>query len=93
MIGLIVICMACSDSPTKEEDWEQNVEQPDLTNMVLIPAGEFLMGSPDDEGAFDEHPQRKVYLDDFYIDKYEVTADWERRKQKALLLIPPYQER
>ena len=41
--------------------------------MVLIPAGEFLMGSPEGEGAFDEHPQHKVYLDAYYIDKYEVT--------------------
>ena len=24
-------------------------------------------------GAYDEHPQHKVYLDDYYIDKYEVT--------------------
>ena len=73
MIGLMAICMACGSSPTKDEGREQNVEQPDLTDMVLIPAGEFLMGSPEGEGAFDEHPQHKVYLDDFYIDKYEVT--------------------
>jgi formylglycine-generating enzyme required for sulfatase activity len=31
------------------------------------------MGSSEGEGAFDKHPQHKVYLDDFYIDKYEVT--------------------
>ena len=31
------------------------------------------MGSPEGEGAFDEYPQRKVYLDVYYIDKYEVT--------------------
>jgi formylglycine-generating enzyme required for sulfatase activity len=65
--------MACGNSPTKDEDQEQNVEQPDLTDMVLIPAGEFLMGSLEGEGAFDEHPQHKVYLDAYYIDKYEVT--------------------
>ena len=73
MMGLMVICMACGSSPIEDEDREQNVEPPDLKNMVLIPAGEFLMGSPEGEGAFDEHPQHKVYLDDFYIDKYEVT--------------------
>jgi formylglycine-generating enzyme required for sulfatase activity len=71
MIGCIY--MACGSSPMEEEKHEQNVGQPDLKNMVLIPAGEFLMGSPEGEGAFDEHPQHKVYLDDFYIDKYEVT--------------------
>ncbi|GAI74739.1 unnamed protein product, partial [marine sediment metagenome] len=39
--------------------------------MVLIPAGEFLMGS--DDGGDDEKPVHKVYLDAYYIDKYEVT--------------------
>jgi len=43
--------------------------------MVLIPAGEFLMGSPEGEGEADEHPQHKVYLDAYYIDKYEVTNE------------------
>ncbi|MDQ1326845.1 MAG: Formylglycine-rating enzyme family protein, partial [Candidatus Poribacteria bacterium] len=39
--------------------------------MVLIPAGEFLMGS--DKGESDELPIHKVYTDKFYIDVYEVT--------------------
>jgi formylglycine-generating enzyme required for sulfatase activity len=42
--------------------------------MVLIPAGEFLMGSPEGEGGEDEHPQHRVYLDAFYMDRYEVTT-------------------
>jgi len=41
--------------------------------MVLIPAGEFMMGSPRGEGSDAEHPQHKVYVDAFYMDKYEVT--------------------
>ena len=41
--------------------------------MILIPAGEFVMGSPEGVGNDDEHPQRKVHLDDFLIGKYEVT--------------------
>ena len=39
--------------------------------MVYVPAGEFIMGS--DEGEMDEKPQRTVWLDSYYIDKYEVT--------------------
>jgi formylglycine-generating enzyme required for sulfatase activity len=73
MIGLMGICMACGSSPIEDENHEQNVEPPDLKNMVFIPAGEFLMGSPEGEGAFDEHPQHEVYLDAYYFDKYEVT--------------------
>jgi len=39
--------------------------------IVYVPAGEFLMGS--DAGDIDERPQRRVYLDAFEIDRYEVT--------------------
>jgi formylglycine-generating enzyme required for sulfatase activity len=42
-------------------------------DRVLIPAGEFLMGSPEGEGESNEHPQHKVYLDAFFVDKTEVT--------------------
>ncbi|MBM3236375.1 formylglycine-generating enzyme family protein [Candidatus Poribacteria bacterium] len=41
--------------------------------MVLIPAGEFEMGDNFNEGNDDERPVHTVYLDAFYIDKYEVT--------------------
>ncbi len=44
---------------------------PSYTNMVLIPAGEFQMGS--NKGDIDEKPVHTVYVDAFYIDKYEVT--------------------
>lgn len=40
-------------------------------NMALITAGRFQMGSG--SGAFDEKPVHTVYVDAFYIDKYEVT--------------------
>ena len=43
-------------------------------DMVLIPAGEFLMGSPEGTGRPDEHPQHTVYLDAYWIDRYEVTG-------------------
>jgi sulfatase modifying factor 1 len=42
--------------------------------MVLIQAGEFMMGSEPGEGSDDEHPPHKVYVDAFYMDKYEVTV-------------------
>ena len=38
--------------------------------MIVIPAGEFIMGS--DDGGMDEQPKRTVYLDAFAIQKYEV---------------------
>jgi len=57
-----------------------------LQNMILIPAGEFIMGSDDVDASgksqefgfneplyLNEHPQRTLRLKAFYIDKYEVT--------------------
>ncbi|MBI5192684.1 MAG: SUMF1/EgtB/PvdO family nonheme iron enzyme [Nitrospirae bacterium] len=47
--------------------------------MILVPSGEFLMGSTEKDGVVgksigvDEIPQNKVYLKAFFIDKYEVT--------------------
>lgn len=48
---------------------------------VFIPAGEFLMGSLDDdkEAYPNEKPQHKVYLDGFWIDKTEVTNEMYRK--------------
>jgi sulfatase modifying factor 1 len=39
--------------------------------MVFIPAGEFDMGS--NSGSQDESPMHTVFLDSYWIDKYEVT--------------------
>ena len=44
----------------------------DLVPMVLVPAGEFTMGS--NEGNDDERPVHRIHLDAYYIDKYEVTV-------------------
>ena len=44
----------------------------DGAEMVLIPVGEFQMGSND--GDDDERPVHTVYVDAFYMDKYEVTV-------------------
>ena len=70
---LMVTFAACSNSPPSEDEQESPDLGKILKDMVLIPAGEFMMGSPEGEGAFDEHPQHTVYLDAYYIDKYEVT--------------------
>jgi len=39
--------------------------------MVLVPAGEFVMGSDSNQEA--AKPAHTVYLDSFYIDQFEVT--------------------
>lgn len=42
-------------------------------DMVWIPAGEFMMGSSDDEGRSDEYPAHEVKLSGYWIDTHEVT--------------------
>ncbi len=51
--------------------------------MVFVPAGEFLMGSDESGARADERPAHKVYLDAFWIDKYEVTNERFRRFAQA----------
>lgn len=41
--------------------------------MVLIPAGWFAMGS--EKENYEERPSHKVYVDAFYMDKYELTQE------------------
>ena len=44
-----------------------------VPEMILVKGGSFNMGST--VGAKDEQPVHEVFLDDFYIGKFEVTQD------------------
>ena len=48
-------------------------ETPVPEGMVLIPAGEFQMGSNHKEAGEDEQPVHSVYVDALYMDTHEVT--------------------
>jgi len=55
----------------------ERAQSPSHDEMVLIPAGPFLMGSDkkvDRNAYLAELPQRKIYLDAYEIDKFEVTT-------------------
>jgi formylglycine-generating enzyme len=56
--------------------------------MILIPAGEFAMG--DHYGNRDEKPVHKVYLDAFYMDKYEVTNEQYKKFLDSTKHRTPY---
>jgi formylglycine-generating enzyme required for sulfatase activity/predicted Ser/Thr protein kinase len=45
------------------------------TIMVHIPAGDFTIGSPSGQGNDDEYPAHKVFINDFWLGKYEVTFE------------------
>jgi formylglycine-generating enzyme required for sulfatase activity len=51
----------------------QKKKEVSLSDMALIPEGEFIMGS--NEGDVDETPERKINLKSFLIDKYDVTNE------------------
>lgn len=45
-------------------------------DMVLIPSGEFLMGSPAGSDALpDEQPQRSIFVSSIFLDRHEVTNE------------------
>ena len=85
--GLIVAIVGCDSAPPPAPVTAPiNLPPPRVDAMVLIPAGEFIMGSDtlDTENKarefgynqpwyVDEHPQRRVNLPAFYIDQFEVT--------------------
>jgi hypothetical protein len=53
------------------KEMPQKITGNDRAPMVLVPAGEFIMGSND--GGADEKPERRITLSAFYMDKYEVS--------------------
>lgn len=77
----------CSKGTEPEAITNQKVSSATLSSeMVKVPSGEFTMGSNkvDNDGMqarygfpaplyLNEHPERKVTLDTFYIDKFETT--------------------
>ncbi len=67
----------------------------DGAEMVYIPAGEFIMGSGDDDPTAedDEKPQHTVYLDAFWIYKTEVTNAQYRKCVDAGKCTPPHYTR
>jgi len=67
LVGLAVVFYFLESLATAQRPGGDGAE------MVSIPAGEFLMGSEDSDASADEKPRRRVYLDAYQIDKYEVT--------------------
>ncbi|TEU12300.1 MAG: hypothetical protein E3J21_21305 [Anaerolineales bacterium] len=64
--------------PTQEPIAEATtVWDKDSSVMVHVPAGDFFMGSSDSDASADgdEKPMHSVSLDDFWIDKYEVSNE------------------
>lgn len=82
-------------SPAKPEP-RQKTQASEITGkdgapMVLVPAGEFMMGSRQDDKTSknDERPFHSVYLDAYYIDQYEVTTTGYAKFMQVTKRIAP----
>jgi formylglycine-generating enzyme required for sulfatase activity len=76
-LGLVLLG-ACASVPTAAPTpgpGTTRVRTTDGAEMVLVPPGEFLMGSSDTDpkARLDEKPQHTLYLDGFWIDRTELT--------------------
>jgi formylglycine-generating enzyme required for sulfatase activity len=72
---------ALAPAPLAPRSGESFRDCDDCPQMVSIPAGSFMMGSPASEAerSDDEGPQRRVTVPAFAAGKYEVTwAEWDR---------------
>ena len=79
-------------TPSAGDTWTRPA---DGAVMVYVPAGEFLMGSLDDDpdADDDERPQHTVYLDAFWIDRTEVTnAQYRHCVESGTCQAPRYWE-
>src|SRR5689334_22684820 len=85
-VGGIMFLAAWADDPksamppTKLQSYTESLDGPEgkvTFEMIAVPGGEFMMGSPESEEGRrkDEGPQVKVRLKPFWIGKCEVSWD------------------
>jgi formylglycine-generating enzyme required for sulfatase activity len=58
---------------------DQCINPTDGAVLVYVPAGPFIMGSPDGVGATNEHPRHTVTLDGYWIYRDAVTVNQYRK--------------
>ena len=73
-LSLLIILLLFSACKQKQEDTTSETARTIEHEFILIPGGEFIMGKESLTNAgFIDNFAHKVYVDSFYIDKYEVT--------------------
>ena len=80
-LSVVLVALAPVDVVSQHgsgREYREQVPGTEVTfEMTFVPAGEFTMGSPDDEPGRkpDEGPQNKVKIDSLWVGKMEVTWD------------------
>jgi formylglycine-generating enzyme required for sulfatase activity len=72
----------------KQSQKNMVLAQPQEMSMAVVPSGEFIMGSL--SGAANEQPQHLVYVDTFFMDKYEVSVGEYAKFLEATSLEAPH---
>lgn len=98
------VLLTATDLPTLVETEQPTmgstrISEVDQMVQVYVPSGEFLMGSTDPEAkitleggrAYPEIPQHTVYLDGYWMDKYEVSNGQYALCVDAGVCQPPFQ--
>lgn len=93
ILGILILVTSCKTTKVIEETesgksiekkvmsaegYSEKIPETEITmEMIKIPAGNFVMGSPASEAErkTDEGPQREVNVDAFWMGKYEITWD------------------
>ena len=77
-VGAAEVPSAAVAAPSEMAAYTQEIEPtPVKIDMLPIPGGTFVMGSPNNEANHgeDEGPQQRVKVDPFWMAKYEITWD------------------
>ena len=91
-LPLFVFDVVSVNKKGEEVQWErgqgrcftEDLENGITLDMVAIPGGNFMMGSPLGEGTYSEKPQHEVAVSSFYMGKFQVTQE----QWKAVARLP-----
>ena len=87
-LGLFVVPGFSEEGNNSEQGQEQSPEVLTPGSMILIPEGEFIMGNND--GPKNERPEHTIWLDAYYIDRFEVTmAEYQKLLDDDYSIEPP----
>ena len=99
-IILILYTLGIPAGITNDDAFPQSIahrasaEGSEINGMVYIPAGDFLMGSTNEDlhhsAEIDEFPQQRVWVEAFYIDIHEVTNTEYKVFVDSMKAEPPH---
>ena len=88
LLSNLFLTLVWSEVSDTEQTENQAEEVHELGSMILIPAGDFMMG--DNDGQRNERPEHTVWLDDYFINRFEVTmSEYQKFLDEHLKLEPP----